>query len=82
MNELVAYQWTTSLWSVNPGWETTILNLLVKDANAKTQEYSQALNLGRQTTTVTTLYDLDRAQGFVIDSPGFQGVRTCSPNPQ
>ena len=52
--------------------KSTILNLLVKDANAKTQEYSQALNLGRQTTTVTTLYDLDRAQGFVIDSPGFQ----------
>lgn len=52
--------------------KSTILNLLVKNANAKTQEYSQALNLGRQTTTVTTLYDLDRAQGFVIDSPGFQ----------
>lgn len=52
--------------------KSTILNLLVKDANAKTQEYSQALNLGRQTTTVTTLYDLDRAEGFVIDSPGFQ----------
>lgn len=52
--------------------KSTILNLLVKDANAKTQEYSQALNLGRQTTTVTTLYDLDRSDGFVIDSPGFQ----------
>lgn len=52
--------------------KSTILNLLVKEANAKTQEYSQALNLGRQTTTVTTLYDLDRADGFVIDSPGFQ----------
>lgn len=52
--------------------KSTILNLLVKEANAKTQEYSQALNLGRQTTTVTTLYDLDDADGFVIDSPGFQ----------
>lgn len=52
--------------------KSTILNLLVREANAKTQEYSQALNLGRQTTTVTTLYDLDRADGFVIDSPGFQ----------
>ena len=52
--------------------KSSILNLLVKDANAKTQEYSQALNLGRQTTTVTTLYDLDDAEGFVIDSPGFQ----------
>ena len=52
--------------------KSTILNLLVSDANAKTQAYSEALNLGRQTTTVTTLYDLDRAPGFVIDSPGFQ----------
>lgn len=52
--------------------KSTILNLLVENANAKTQEYSQALNLGRQTTTVTTLYDLDRSDGFVIDSPGFQ----------
>ena len=52
--------------------EVFFLNLLVKEANAKTQEYSQALNLGRQTTTVTTLYDLDDADGFVIDSPGFQ----------
>lgn len=52
--------------------KSTILNLLVKDANARTQEYSQALNLGRQTTTSTTLYDLDSQQGTVIDSPGFQ----------
>jgi ribosome biogenesis GTPase len=45
---------------------------LVESAKARTQEYSQALNLGRQTTTTTTLYDLDRAEGCVIDSPGFQ----------
>ncbi|MBR2960002.1 MAG: ribosome small subunit-dependent GTPase A [Burkholderiaceae bacterium] len=52
--------------------KSTILNLLVESAKARTQEYSQALNLGRQTTTTTTLYDLDRAEGCVIDSPGFQ----------
>ena len=52
--------------------KSTILNLLVKEANAKTREYSEALNLGRQTTTATTLYDLDSGEGFVIDSPGFQ----------
>ena len=50
--------------------KSTILNLLVESAKARTQEYSQALNLGRQTTTTTTLYDLDRAEGCVIDSPG------------
>lgn len=52
--------------------KSTILNLLVESAKARTQEYSQALNLGRQTTTATTLYDLDRSTGTVIDSPGFQ----------
>ncbi len=52
--------------------KSTILNLLVKDANAKTREYSEALNLGKQTTTATTLYDLDSGNGFIIDSPGFQ----------
>ena len=31
-----------------------------------------ALNLGKQTTTATTLYDLDSGNGFIIDSPGFQ----------
>ena len=52
--------------------KSTILNLLVKGANAKTREYSEALNLGKQTTTSTTLYDLDSGDGFIIDSPGFQ----------
>ncbi len=52
--------------------KSTILNRLVESANARTQEYSQALNLGRQTTTSTTLYDLDCGEGFIIDSPGFQ----------
>lgn len=50
--------------------KSTILNLLVEDADQKTQEYSQALNLGKQTTTSTRWFDFGK--GALVDSPGFQ----------
>ncbi len=50
--------------------KSTLLNRLIPQAQAKTQEISQALNAGRQTTTETRLYELD-AGGAIIDSPGF-----------
>lgn len=50
--------------------KSTILNLLVKDADQKTQEYSEALNLGKQTTTATRWFDFEN--GALVDSPGFQ----------
>ncbi|MDR3899072.1 MAG: ribosome small subunit-dependent GTPase A [Duodenibacillus sp.] len=54
--------------------KSTILNALCPEAAARTQEYSQALNLGKQTTTTTTLYSvvLDGLESAIIDSPGFQ----------
>jgi ribosome biogenesis GTPase len=51
--------------------KSTLLNLLIPDANARTQEYSQHLNVGKQTTTATRWFD-DGAGGALIDSPGFQ----------
>lgn len=51
--------------------KSTILNLLVKDAEQKTQEYSKALNLGKQTTTSTRWFDYGK-DGAIVDSPGFQ----------
>ncbi|HZH56296.1 ribosome small subunit-dependent GTPase A [Yanghanlia caeni] len=51
--------------------KSTILNALVPDANAATQEHSQALSAGRHTTTYTRLYHLPQG-GELIDSPGFQ----------
>lgn len=50
--------------------KSTILNLLVENADQKTQEYSQALNLGKQTTTATRWFDFK--DGALVDSPGFQ----------
>ena len=51
--------------------KSTILNLLVKDAEQKTQEYSKALNLGKQTTTSTRWFQFGN-DGAIVDSSGFQ----------
>lgn len=52
--------------------KSSILNVLVPDAQAHTQEHSVALGTGKHTTTTTSLYDLPTVQGAIIDSPGFQ----------
>ncbi|MBS5491215.1 MAG: ribosome small subunit-dependent GTPase A [Sutterella wadsworthensis] len=54
--------------------KSTILNLLVPHAQATTREFSEALNLGKQTTTAARWYSAadDDWQGAVIDTPGFQ----------
>ena len=54
--------------------KSTILNLLVPHAQAATREFSEALNLGKQTTTAARWYSAadDDWEGAVIDTPGFQ----------
>ena len=54
--------------------KSTLVNLLVPDASAAVGEISRALQSGRHTTTATTWYALgpDRADGALVDSPGFQ----------
>ncbi len=53
--------------------KSTLINLLVPQAQAQVGEISQALNSGRHTTTSTLWYWLDAARrGALIDSPGFQ----------
>ncbi|RDU97149.1 ribosome small subunit-dependent GTPase A [Trinickia dinghuensis] len=51
--------------------KSTLVNLIVPDADVATREISTALNSGRHTTTFTRLYPLP-AGGALIDSPGFQ----------
>ena len=51
--------------------KSTLVNLLVPNADAATREISTALNSGRHTTTFTRLYPLESG-GALIDSPGFQ----------
>jgi ribosome biogenesis GTPase len=51
--------------------KSTLVNLLVPDAQAATREISAALDTGKHTTTFTRLYRLPDG-GALIDSPGFQ----------
>ncbi|HEX4510064.1 MAG TPA: ribosome small subunit-dependent GTPase A [Burkholderiaceae bacterium] len=53
--------------------KSTLVNLLVPQADAQVGEISRALRAGRHTTTTTTWYWLDEAhRTALIDSPGFQ----------
>jgi ribosome biogenesis GTPase len=63
--------------------KSTLVNLLIPDAEVATREISTALNSGRHTTTFTRLYPLPNVEasgdsdgidagGALIDSPGFQ----------
>ncbi len=54
--------------------KSTILNALIPEAQAATREFSEALDLGKQTTTATRLYraTIGGKESAVIDSPGFQ----------
>jgi ribosome biogenesis GTPase len=51
--------------------KSTILNVLVPDASARTREYSVKLNQGKQTTTASRWFAYG-ADGAIVDSPGFQ----------
>ncbi|MEZ0601431.1 ribosome small subunit-dependent GTPase A [Paraburkholderia sp. IW21] len=53
--------------------KSTLVNLLIPNAEVATREISTALNSGRHTTTFTRLYPLVGGDGgALIDSPGFQ----------
>jgi ribosome biogenesis GTPase len=51
--------------------KSTLLNLLVPDAQARTREFSERLDLGKQTTTAARWFALPDG-GAVVDTPGFQ----------
>lgn len=51
--------------------KSSLLNFLIPDAAAQTQEHSKKLDSGKHTTTACRLYDLPTG-GSLIDSPGFQ----------
>ncbi|MDM4765594.1 ribosome small subunit-dependent GTPase A [Pelomonas sp. SE-A7] len=62
--------------------KSTLINLLIPDAQAQVGDISQALNSGRHTTTTTQWYWVDtERRTALIDSPGFQefGLRQIDP---
>lgn len=60
--------------------KSTLLNLLVPQAQARTREYSERLDLGKQTTTAARWFRL-AGGGAIVDTPGFQefGLAHLSP---
>lgn len=67
--------------------KSTLINLMLPQAQAQVGEISQALNAGRHTTTTTTWYWLGDAvegqvRGALIDSPGFQEFGLMHITPQ
>ena len=72
---------TTLLLGQSGMGKSTLVNLLVPDANLVTQTISEALSSGRHTTTFTRLFELPDAAGRIVDSPGFQtfGLAHLSP---
>ncbi len=63
---------TTLLLGQSGMGKSSLLNLIVPDANAATREISEALQSGRHTTTDARLYQVPQEQGRIIDTPGFQ----------
>ncbi|MDB5823997.1 MAG: rsgA [Herminiimonas sp.] len=51
--------------------KSSLINLLVPDADIAVREISAALDTGKHTTTFTRLYHIDDTTS-IIDSPGFQ----------
>ena len=61
--------------------KSTLLNLLVPEAQARTREFSERLDLGKQTTTAARWFRLP-AGGAVVDTPGFQEFGLAHLSPQ
>jgi ribosome biogenesis GTPase len=65
---------STILFGQSGMGKSSLINLLVPDAEIAVREISAALDTGKHTTTFTRLYQLGEAYGeaSIIDSPGFQ----------
>ena len=71
-----ALQGKTTLLSGNSGvGKSTLLNLLVPDAAARTAEISVAHDLGMHTTTFSQMFFMPQG-GALIDTPGIKGFGT------
>lgn len=72
----------TTLFSGNSGvGKSTLLNLLVPEARAKTAELSIAHDQGQHTTTFSEMFDLPGG-GCIIDTPGIRGFGTFDFEPE
>ena len=51
--------------------KSTLLNLLIPDARARTQQYSERLNAGKQTTTASRWFSFN-GDSALVDTAGFE----------
>ena len=71
-----AFAGKTVLLSGNSGvGKSTLLNVLVPDASARTAEISGVHDMGMHTTTFSEMFDLPGGGG-IIDTPGIKGFGT------
>ena len=64
---------TTFVMGASGVGKSSLINLLLPEADLATREISTALNSGKHTTTTTSWFWLDQGkQSAIIDSPGFQ----------
>ncbi|MDI9334530.1 MAG: ribosome small subunit-dependent GTPase A [Cytophagales bacterium] len=64
---------TTFVMGASGVGKSSLINLLLPDAEIATREISTALNSGKHTTTTTSWFWLDESKkSAIIDSPGFQ----------
>lgn len=61
--------------------KSTLLNLLIPDAHARTAEISEAHGTGMHTTTFSELFELPEG-GALIDIPGIKGFGTFNMEPE
>ena len=70
-----------TLLSGNSGvGKSTLINLLVPEANLRTSEISDAHNTGQHTTTFSEMIRI--GDGWVIDTPGIKGFGTFDIEPE
>lgn len=50
--------------------KSSLINMILKDSDARIGEISEATGKGKHTTTTAYLYPLEQGQGHIIDSPG------------
>jgi ribosome biogenesis GTPase / thiamine phosphate phosphatase len=71
-----------TLLSGNSGvGKSTLINLIIPDANLRTSEISDAHNTGMHTTTFSEMLPLEGG-GYVIDTPGIKGFGTFDIEPE
>jgi len=66
-----------SLFSGHSGvGKSTLINLLLPDAEARTAKISAAHQTGMHTTTFSEMFFLPDSSGYIIDTPGIKGFGT------